>query len=278
MPAPDDALVFRPLRTPAEIRACIQLQELTWGAGFSERVPFAVLWFTQRIGGVLIGAFDAHNELIGFVFGVTGVREGRATHWSDMLAVRPEWRGRGLGLALKRAQREQLLRDGVHEAGWTFDPLEARNAHLNINRLGAVANEYIVELYGQSGSPMHVGIGTDRLVAHWRMDAPRAVERATGAASIAADRALPLVNTVRMVNGLPVPNEPDLAIDAARIAIAVPANIQALKQTSLDTAVLWRENTRASLGHYVERGFTVTGLQQHTAEYASYVLERAFSW
>src|SRR5690606_22551383 len=97
-----DALTIRPLESAADLHACVALQDETWGPGFSERVPYAVLWFTRRIGGILIGAFDG-DALIGFVFGITGWRDGRPLHWSDMLAVRATTRDRGIGIRLKQA-------------------------------------------------------------------------------------------------------------------------------------------------------------------------------
>lgn len=151
MPTAADALSIRPLETPDELRACLALQDATWGPAFSERVPYAVLWFTRRIGGVLIGAFDAHG-LAGFVFGVTGWRDGRPVHWSDMLAVRKDVRDRGVGLQLKRAQRDALLAAGVRLAQWTFEPLESRNAYLNLVRLGGITRTYERDVYGESDS------------------------------------------------------------------------------------------------------------------------------
>ncbi|TVP76623.1 MAG: GNAT family N-acetyltransferase, partial [Gemmatimonadales bacterium] len=152
---------IRPLAGRAEMEACVVLQEAVWGAGFRERVPAAILGVARRLGGVVTGAFRG-DELVGFVFGLTGIREGRPVHWSDMLAVRAEARGRGLGIALKEAQRDELLSRGVRVMEWTFDPLVARNAHLNLNRLGAAGVEYVVDAYGDSDSPLHRGIGTDR--------------------------------------------------------------------------------------------------------------------
>ncbi|MGH7445205.1 MAG: GNAT family N-acetyltransferase, partial [Longimicrobiales bacterium] len=147
-------MTIRPLVTAADLRACVALQEATWGQGFAERVPYAVLWFSRRIGGVLLGAFDG-DTLLGFVFGMTGWRESRPLHWSDMLAVRADARDRGIGMQLKRAQRALLIERGVQEANWTFDPLESRNAHLNFARLGVIAREYIRDVYGDSDSPLH---------------------------------------------------------------------------------------------------------------------------
>jgi predicted GNAT superfamily acetyltransferase len=162
-----------------EMKRAVEFQRLIWGASFSELVPAVVMWFASRTGGVIIGAFDG-DEMVGLLFGMTGWDGTRPLHWSDMLAVLPSHRGRGVGLALKRFQRERLLENGVTRVNWTFDPLEARNAHLNFARLGVTSHEYIRDCYGISDSPLHQGIGTDRLVVTWDLDSPRVRGRMEG--------------------------------------------------------------------------------------------------
>ena len=155
---------IRPFASIDEFKECVRFQEETWGKDFSERVAVAILKVSQRLGGIAAGAYDAEGGLAGFVFGMTGVQEGQIVHWSDMLAVRPELQDAGLGTRLKAYQRDELISRGVMRMHWTFDPLEAKNAHLNLNKLGAVAGEYVRDMYGQTGSPLHRGIGTDRFV------------------------------------------------------------------------------------------------------------------
>ena len=172
---------IRHLVTHQDFQACIHLQEETWGAGFSERVPSAILHIARRLGGVVAGAFDRDGSLCGFVFGLTGVEGVVPVHWSDMLAVTPRQRGQGLGVRLKAFQREDLLARGIRRMFWTFDPLEAGNAYLNLCKLGVVSNEYVVDMYGSNtGSPLHTGIGTDRLVVLWQMDDRRVTSRLGG--------------------------------------------------------------------------------------------------
>ena len=166
-------LDIRPLDSIADYRACVRLQQETWGEGFSEQVPLAILKVSRILGGVATGAFDVQGRLVGFVFGMTGVRHGEMVHWSDMLAVRREWRDLGLGTILKREQRREVMALGVRTMHWTFDPLQSRNAHMNLVRLGAVMREYEIDMYGESGSPLHEGIGTDRFVVTWEMDSAR---------------------------------------------------------------------------------------------------------
>ena len=161
---------IRPFRTIEEFRGCVALQEETWGHGFSERVAPAILKVAQILGGVSAGAYAADGSLAGFVFGMTGVRDGETVHWSDMLAVRRGIRDSGLGARLKAYQRQVLLDQGITTMFWTFDPLQSRNAYLNFAKLGIVVREYARDMYGQTDSPLHRGIGTNRFIALWLME------------------------------------------------------------------------------------------------------------
>ena len=117
--------------------------------------------------------------MAGFVFGMTGLQAGEVIHWSDMLAVRPGLQDTGLGARLKAYQRDTLLAMGITRVHWTFDPLESKNAHLNLNKLGAVAGEYVQDMYGQTDSPLHRGIGTDRFFPTWTLDSERSPRQPT---------------------------------------------------------------------------------------------------
>ncbi|MGI8547904.1 MAG: hypothetical protein ACR2M1_11310 [Gemmatimonadaceae bacterium] len=125
-------LTFRHVATLSEYEACVALQRETWGRGFTEVVPATILRVSQYVGGITAGAFDAEDRLVGFVFGITGVRDGRLVHWSDLLAVRPEVRDCGVGYRLKLFQREALLAGGISTMFWTYDPLVAKNAYFNL--------------------------------------------------------------------------------------------------------------------------------------------------
>jgi predicted GNAT superfamily acetyltransferase len=169
--------------TTVEIRALVSLedreqavalQEATWGAGFKERIPAAMLLIAEKTGGVAGGAFAADGRMLGFVFGVVGVRDGTLFHWSDMLALEPAARGLGLAERLKHWQAARCRALGIREMFWTFDPLVARNAWFNLRRLGAEIAEYVENIYGVTDSPLMGAIPTDRFVARWRMDAPSA--------------------------------------------------------------------------------------------------------
>ncbi|MDX1493800.1 MAG: hypothetical protein R3253_07075 [Longimicrobiales bacterium] len=289
----DGGYEIRPFESTADYRACVDLQEATWGDGFSERVSPAILKVSQILGGVAAGAYDDGGALVGFVFGLTGVRDGRMVHWSDMLAVRPGLRDSGLGRRLKAYQREDLLSRGIDTMYWTFDPLQSRNAHLNITRLGAVVREYRVNMYGESDSPLHRGIGTDRFVALWLMDSERVRRRlqrldapsarssshsdarsadpdaSSAHASSDADPSArgasrfedaPSALSARegAAGPHPQPGLPDmghLGNDAVRVSI--PFDVGTLMEDDMELAVEWREATRTVFDGYMSAGFQV---------------------
>ncbi|MCY3705314.1 MAG: GNAT family N-acetyltransferase [Gammaproteobacteria bacterium] len=268
---------IRPFRTHQDYEACIALQEATWGTGFSERVPMALMIVSQRLGGVAAGAFDEDGSLAGFIFGLSGIEDGSPVHWSDMLAVRTDCRGRGLGIRLKSYQRDVVLEKGIRRMYWTFDPLESQNAYINLARLGIVAREYVENMYGQTDSPLHRGIGTDRFVALWQLDAPR-VERRLGeeGSPPAIDE---LAGVPRVLEGTPGSSsrwpEPEARETrrADQVLAAIPSNIQALKAATPELAARWREATRSVLQSYLSNGYEVCELIRG-ARVSHYLLRR----
>jgi predicted GNAT superfamily acetyltransferase len=267
-------VAIRPLAGPAEYRACVALQRRTWGESFDEVVPPSMLMVAQEMGGVASGAFDG-ERLAGFVFGISGVRDGRPAHWSDMLAVDPEYRGRGLGRRLKLHQRERLLGLGVERMHWTFDPLEARNAHLNLTRLGATASSYRRDAYGDSPSPLHAGIGTDRLVADWDLASARVRDRIAGTAEPArAGDDAQAVLAAEPGGAFPRPGafRPQPGADA--VLVAVPADIQALKGQDAALARAWRLAVREALEWGFEQGLVAVELERTGSGACAYTLTR----
>lgn len=158
-----------------ELNACVALQKEVWNFDDADLVPLRMFVVSQKIGGQVIGAFDG-NELIGFSLSIPGSRDGHAYLHSHMLAVRSSFRNQGLGRQMKLAQRDDALRQGYELLEWTFDPLEIKNAHLNLARLGAITRRYSVNHYGYSSSPLQGGLPTDRLVAEWWIKSKRVVD------------------------------------------------------------------------------------------------------
>ena len=235
----------------------------------------ALLWVAQRTGGVASGAFSQAGELLGFVFGITGYRAGSAVHWSDMLGVRPDQRGRGIGRALKLHQRELLLGGGIRQVQWTFEPLESRNAWLNFS-LGITAGEYIRDAYGEGDSALHRGLGTDRLVADWQLASERVEAAIAGAHHGPAASSAHAVNDVACDDaGWPRCTGLRLDLDGSLLRLRIPAEIQPLKHASPALAREWRAATRAAFEHYLGRGWRAIALLREDQQVSSYLLERA---
>ncbi len=265
-------VVLRQLASDDDYARCEALQQVTWGEDFAEIVRPTMMMICQKVGGLVAGAFDSRGELLGCIVGLTGLDRGRPVHWSHLMAVRDEVRGRGLGRRLKLYQRRFLLELGVQVARWSYDPLVARNAYLNLVRLGAEPVEYVRNLYGEGDeNELHRGIGTDRFIVEWWLDHPR-VERALAGGldpPSSWDRA-PVVNVAP--SGEPLDGGFDLP-DAAAVRVAAPAEIQAVKRRRPDLAVAWRRSTRHAFEGYLARGYLVRGFLRG-AEGCFYVLER----
>ena len=249
-------ITIRDLTTLQDYATCVALQDETWGTGFSERVPTAILRVSQMIGGVAAGAFD-DERMVGFVFGMTGVRDRELVHWSDMLAVREELRGQGVGERLKQYQRDKVIALGVTSMLWTYDPLQAKNANFNINHLGALPIEYVPDMYGShTGSLLHGTLPTDRFIVRWNLgDAPRPRDRVP----------LPIANTeVPLANpigddGLPsTALLPSISPHAGPLLVQVPVDFSAVQKEGRTIAMRWRLVIREIMTAWLGAGHRVT--------------------
>jgi predicted GNAT superfamily acetyltransferase len=171
-----DSVVIRKFHGLDEMRAGVMLQKEVWSFSDIELIPLRMFVVAERIGGQVIGAFE-ESELIGFAFAIPAVRKGKPYLYSHMLAVRKAYRNSGLGRRLKLFQRDEALSRGFELMEWTFDPLEIKNAYLNIEKLGAIVRRYNVNQYGITSSPLQGGLPTDRLVAEWWLKSTRVEHR-----------------------------------------------------------------------------------------------------
>jgi predicted GNAT superfamily acetyltransferase len=258
---------IRPITSLAEFRACVELQAEVWGPEYTDVVPASLMQVaTMHVGAVALGAFTETDELVGFLFGLTGVDGDEIVHWSHMLGVRHAARNLGIGRMLKEAQRAALAERGVHRISWTFDPLVAKNAHLNLNRLGARVVAYMPNVYGTTTSPLHYGIATDRLVVtvDTRAAAP------TEDALVATPIRLPVL-TREMQDG-------DVAVQVSApppaLWIEIPTDIRHVIEHSQTAAVAWRESVRAHFQWALGLGYEVTGLQRDPVTSRSFYLLR----
>jgi predicted GNAT superfamily acetyltransferase len=290
---------LRTLTTIEEFRQVLALEQRVWGYTTAEdSVPAMILLVSSRVGGFVIGAFDPSagsgspragsrgegGRLVGFAYSMPAVRGGTPYQWSHMLAVDTDYRDSGLGWRLKLEQRRLVMASGLDLVAWTFDPLQAANAHLNFAKLGIVAREYHEDAYPDSSSALHAGTATDRLVAEWWLTSGRVVERldsaTPGAARGAEDgrRALAaatLVNRVREGDAWIEPEGHDLALDAARLGVVVPTGFTEMQQMDLPLARDWRSATREMFETLLARGYVVEDfVLDRPARRGTYILAR----
>ena len=214
-------IVIRECRGFEELQACVDLQIEVWGYSDGDVIPRRVFLVAQKIGGQAIGAFEVQGagnrdqesenlgnaeSMVGFAFGLPGVKTGEQSRsgrpesylHSHMLAVRDGYRNQNIGARLKLAQREDALKRGIERMEWTFDPVEIKNAFLNINKLGAVVRRYEENFYGTSSSRLQGGLQTDRLVAEWWLDSPRVKAAIAGTGGTAARPGEDFLDTIRV--------------------------------------------------------------------------------
>ena len=167
-----DPVVIRSCHGLEELRACVALQKEVWNFTDAELIPLRMFVVAEKVGGQVMGAF-AGTEMVGFALSVPGTRDGHVYLHSHMLAVRKDQRNSGLGRRLKLLQREDALARGIELIEWTFDPLEIKNAYLNIEKLGAITRRYNINQYGITSSPLQGGLPSDRLIAEWWLKSKR---------------------------------------------------------------------------------------------------------
>jgi predicted GNAT superfamily acetyltransferase len=271
MPA-SQSFDIRVLAAIEPMRQVVALQGQVWPG--IQPVPEHLLLTAARNGGLVLGAYEGET-LIGFVFGFLGLHgtgdPGILKHCSDMLGVLPDYRDRGLGAALKRAQWQMVRRQGIELITWTYDPLESRNANLNIAKLGAIAKTYIPNLYGEMNDGLNAGLPSDRFQVEWWVNSPRVARRLSrqprrrlDLAHFLSAGAAPLNATVLEEGGWPRPASdelPRLADPFSRPPLTlfeIPAEFRALKQASPELALEWRLYVRAAFDLFFGHGYLVT--------------------
>lgn len=230
----------------SEYDECVRLERSTWGEDLT--VPAAIFVVAQHSGGQVLGAFDG-GKMIGFTMALAGLRGQQGFLHSHMTAVVPEYQNCGVGRRLKLFQRQDALKRGIPLVEWTFDPLELKNAHFNLVRLGAVVRRYIPDCYGVTRSPMHSGLPTDRLVAEWWLDS----ERVRG---ILADNPLPS--------------------NAMAEHVSTPSNLAELKTKDRAAGLRIQSAMCEKFQELFGKGYVATSVESH-GDSTDYVLEPAAS-
>jgi predicted GNAT superfamily acetyltransferase len=266
------AIAYRDLTTLEEFAGVVDLERQIWGPVYDDVVPVSILAVSVHSGGILIGAFDG-DRMIGFVYSLPGIKDGKPTQWSHMAGVVPSHRSAGLGYQLKLLQRERALSAGLDLVQWTYDPLQALNAHLNFSKLGVVVEEYAENIYGLSSSPLHAGLPTDRFVADWWIRKPHVERRFAAREPRDAGSAPPTgvspsmtlrdhsVVEARRINSVVSAGEwlecgdIDLTLDAPRVAVEIPTGFTDMLGRAPNVALAWRMSTRQIFNTYFGRGY-----------------------
>jgi predicted GNAT superfamily acetyltransferase len=231
-----------------QLRQCLEIQRLAWGFSDADILPIRSLLICSKIGGQVFGAIDDSGQVLGFLNAFPGYRNGKVYLHSNMMGVRPEYQNQGIGRQLKLAQREEALSRGIELVEWTFDPLEVRNARINLERLGAICRTYLVNFYGVSSSHLHGGLPTDRLVAEWHLNSSRVKSR-LGSTPVSLPK-------------------PDL------VSLQLPLNIQQLKSGDLDVVARIQSGLRERMLDLFQRNFFISRLTIDAAnQKASYLFE-----
>ncbi|MGH2410094.1 MAG: hypothetical protein ACRDGS_06940, partial [Chloroflexota bacterium] len=239
--------------------------QAVWPGARFETMPVHALVTHLRYGGLLLAARDGAGEMIGILLGFPGLKDGKVIHCSHLLGVLPEWRGRDVGFSMKHRQRDFVLAQDLDLVVWTFDPLETRNARLNIARLGGIVREYSPNLYGVGQDGLNQGLETDRFTISWYIRHPSVVDRLAGRTPAPSPAALlagggPLL-TRTMARGGPSPypslEEVRSRTDAPLALVEAPANFQMLKSIDSEAARAWREGLRDLFLPLFAQGYAV---------------------
>ncbi|HET9320977.1 MAG TPA: GNAT family N-acetyltransferase [Bryobacteraceae bacterium] len=238
---------IRALHTEQEFQDAVQLQKDIWGFEDIELLPVRLFIVATKVGGQALGAFDG-NRMVGFCLAIPGLKPGGGSYLhSHMMGVTPEYRDSGVGRQLKLKQREEALARGIDLIEWTFDPLEIKNAHLNMERLGAIVRRYVRNQYGTTTSHLHGGLPTDRCVAEWWITSPR---------------------VKAVMEGGPPAARPEIVE-----RIPVPAEIAALRRSDPKRARQIQQEISSRFEEYFARGLAVVGVER-SADGGAYLFGR----
>lgn len=252
------------IQNDRDFYACEELQRSIWGFEDISIVPHFILRSVQKEGGIVLGAYDK-GQLIGFLWGSPGVRNGKLKHCSMMCGVLPKRRFKGVGYRLKQAQREISLSQGIDLITWTFDPLQSLNAHFNLAKLGALARRYERNFYGEFRDKLNWGLPTDRLCVEWWIDSDRVSQRM----DMDRDRSghlvdyptiekIPVINWTKDSNGTLVNVEVDFDRDERRLLLEIPRDLNKMKEGNPVLARRWRRETRDLFERYFRKGYIGT--------------------
>jgi len=247
---------IRPLIRREDFEACVAIQREVWGHGDLDITPVHNFCSSVHTGGILLGAFVG-GRAAGYAYSFPSHFSRARTQHSHHLAVLPAYRGLGLGKILKWAQRDEALKRGIEVLTWTYDPMLALNANLNLHVLGAVGKTYLRNFYGETPALLlDEGIPTDRLLVEWKIGSARVEARTKGAPPAPDPGRLPKAVERESGGVFPaiVPARPNLRLEVRRLLIEIPKNTRELeKGTGLIAS--WQAAVRKAFETYFKRGY-----------------------
>ena len=247
---------IRLLKSHQDFLACERVQEIVWGRS---GVSGEVLSVTQKYGGAILGAI-VNGRVVGFIYAFLARRHGKLIHWSHLMAVEPKFRDLGLGFRMKLAHRKIALAAGISSICWTYDPLQSRNAALNIGRLGARAEDYLPNCYGRFQSVIEKGLESDRFVVNWRIRSVT-IERRLQDGRPSEMQLAPILKAERInetrlnAQGFPENHRIWLNLRQPTLLVEIPAETDRMRIQNLKLARRWRLQTRKIFTGYFGQGY-----------------------
>jgi len=237
------------LTTIKELEMMQRVEAQVWKM---DPIPIHQTFTALQNGGIILGAFE-NKKLIGFLYSFPGFIKGNTHLCSHMLGILPEYRTVGLGEKMKLKQAKLAREAGYSLITWTFDPLESRNAYLNLHKLSAIGAIYSVDHYGLMTDELNQGLPSDRIVIKWNINA----SKRTYVVNFSKDKLLLDVNT----NEEPVLTDAFANIESSISQIffvAIPMDFQAIKRQNFNLAKTWRIKTRPVFKYLFNKGFQAT--------------------
>ncbi len=256
------SVTIQPVTTIAECRHLETLQKEIWASTDLEVAPDHLLFTIAKEGGLVLLASTEVGEPVGFAYGfLSRTDEGRLKLASHQAGVLPDYQDHQIGLALKLAQREHALEQGLDLITWTFDPLQGRNAYFNLHKLGAVSNTYLPNLYGQMRNELNQGLPSDRFRVDWWLASARVVARVRGDVEKRSVSAYPLLNaSLPHGDGVRLPPATVQPLQTAPCLVEIPGDINRLKTKAPDAALRWQRQTRQIFEEAFATGYTAIDL------------------
>ncbi|WP_134687005.1 GNAT family N-acetyltransferase [Brevibacillus migulae] len=271
------SIIMRKLTEKSELKQLEELEAAVWSP--ASVIPLHMTLTLQKFGGLFLGAFD-EGRMIGFLYSFPGFRDGQPHLCSHMLGFLPEYRKQGLGVQMKWLQRDEALLLGHTCITWTYDPLEAVNAYLNIAKLGGIVRHYLPNCYGNLEDDMNRGLPTDRFLVEWFLESKRVICKQTepGVQAAYGEEAVPALSYACGGDGHPRVTAISSEFHAETLLVSVPSRFQDLKKADMSAAIAWREQTGTLFTKAFSAGYAVVDvLRSETEPVVHYMLSKSMA-